>query len=322
MASRSALPVGIVAAFVAIYLIWGTTYLAIAVSIQTLPPFLSGSLRFLLAGLMLLGWLRWHHAQPFRGLPLGQTLLCGVLMAGVGNGLVVWAQQGVPSGIAALVISATPVVVLLLDWVAFARQTPRVRALLGTGAALTGVAIIIVTSRSLAGDVRPVYVLALIGAVFGWSLGTLLQKRVIQAHYVLGFTCVQMLAGAVFQGLLALFDGEWQRFDPAGVSAASMLAVVYLVVFGSIIASNCYLWLLAHVSAHKVTTYAVVNPVVAVFLGALVLDEEVSAQILLGGALVLVGIALVLFQDYPLGWRRAKQPQSASVARGGTSTEP
>jgi drug/metabolite transporter (DMT)-like permease len=297
MVSRSAPLVGILAAFAGIYLIWGTTYLAIALAIQTLPPFVSSCMRFLLAGVLLLGWLCSRQRHPFRGLPVLQAVLCGVLMAGIGNGFVVWAQQGVPSGIAALMVAATPVVVLLLDWLAFAKRTPGLRALVGTVTALSGVAIIIVASRSVSGDIRPVYLLALVGSVLGWSIGTLLQKRVIRAHYVLAFTCVQMFAGASFHALLALLDGEWNRLDPAAVSATSMGAVVYLTVFGSMVATTCYLWLLAHVSAHKVTTYALVNPVVALFLGALVLNEQITPTVMFAGALVLAGIAFVLFDD-------------------------
>jgi drug/metabolite transporter (DMT)-like permease len=297
MVSRSAPLAGIVAAFVGIYVIWGTTYLAIALAIQTIPPFISSFLRFLLAGLLLLVWLCARRRHPFRGMPLLQAALCGVLMAGVGNGFVVWAQQGVPSGITSLMVAATPVIVLLLDWAVFAKQTPRLRAIFGTVIALFGVAVIIVTSRSVSGDIRPVYLLALVGSVLGWSVGTLLQKRSIRPHYVLAFTCVQVLAAAAFHALLALLDGEWQRFEPSAVSGTSLLAVIYLTVFGSVVATNCYLWLLAHVSAHKVTTYALVNPVVAVFLGALVLDEKISPMLLIAGALVLAGIALVLFGD-------------------------
>src|SRR5882672_8647633 len=122
MVSRSAPLFGIIAAFAGIYMIWGTTYLAIALALQTMPPFVSSCLRFLLAGVLMLVWLRARNPHPFRGLPIMQAALCGVLMAGVGNGFVVWAQQGVPSGITSLMVAATPVVVLLFDWAAFSKQ--------------------------------------------------------------------------------------------------------------------------------------------------------------------------------------------------------
>jgi drug/metabolite transporter (DMT)-like permease len=313
VSARTAPTAGIVAAFAGIYIVWGTTYLAIAIAIQTLPPFISGSMRFLLGGILLYAWVRSRHPRPFAQLPLLKTIGCGVLMTGVGNGFVVWAQQGVLSGIAALVIAATPVAVMLLDWVTFDRQTPRIRAMLGIGLAFIGVAIIIVHGHSMSGDIQLPYLLALLGAVAGWSFGTLLQKRLIRADYVLAFTCVQMFAGAAFQGALSLLNHEWARFDVHAVSAASLFAVLYLVVFGSIIASNCYLWLLAHVSPHKVTTYAVVNPVVALILGAVVLGEEVSSVTAFAAVLVLLGIALVLFQDLKLRRGTTDRPLAAPV---------
>ena len=314
MSTEPAPTAGIVAAFAGIFVIWGTTYLAIAIAIQTLPPFFSAAMRFLLGGALLFAWIRIRNPRPFAALPLKQTIVCGVLMSGVGNGFVVWAQQGVPSGIAALVIAATPVAVMVLDWVAFTKQTPRARAIVGTSLAFAGVAMIIVQGQSLSGDVRLPYLLALLGAVAGWSFGTMLQKQVIRADYVLAFTCVQMFAGAAFLGGLSLLNLEWIGFDPSAVSTASVLAVLYLVVFGSIVASNCYLWLLAHVSPHKVTTYAVVNPVVALILGAIVLDEQVSSSTAFAAVLVLAGVALVLFQD--LKFRPRASPSHDLTPRG------
>ena len=146
---------------------------------------------------------------------------------------------------------------------------------------------------------------AMFAAVIGWSLGTLVQKHAARPETVLSFTCAQMLFGGLFQALLATIDGEWSAFDPATVTLASMFAVAYLVVFGSIIGLNSYLWLLTRVSAPKVTTYALVNPVIALILGALVLGEPVTLLAVTAAALVLGGVALVLFQDWNLAalWR-------------------
>src|SRR3954464_6411455 len=114
----------IIAAFAAIYVIWGTTYLAIAFSIQTLPPFISGAIRFLVAGGLMYVWLRSRNAKPFAGVNVGAAAVCGVLLAGIGNGLVIWAQQGIPSGIAALIVTSMPVTVLILDWAFFSKRAP------------------------------------------------------------------------------------------------------------------------------------------------------------------------------------------------------
>lgn len=304
MNTVSPLPVSrslaVVLAFAAIYVIWGTTYLAIAISIQTLPPFISGALRFLLAGGLMYAWLRARERDPFAGVNMAAAAICGVLLAGIGNGFVIWAQQGIPSGIAALIVTAMPVTVLVLDWLFFSRRAPRRQGLVGTGIALLGVVIIVMHTRSISGDAQPLHLLAMIVAVIGWALGTLWQKRSVSAGTVLSFTTAQVLFGGLFQLGMSFVDGEWSSFDVGAVSTQSVLAILYLVVFGSIIGLNCYLWLLTRVPAQKVTTYALVNPVVALILGALILHESVTAITVVATLLVLLGVALVLFQDWKI----------------------
>lgn len=296
-ASATRLSAGMLAAFAAIYFFWGTTYLAIAVAIQEIPPFISGSMRFLLAGLVMYVWLRWRDSQPMANVDWKMAALTGVLLTGVGNGFVVWAQQGIPSGIAALIVTAVPVIVLLLDWAFFSKRAPTRQALIGTTVAVVGVVAIVTHTRSLSGEAHPLYILSLLVATVGWSFGTLIQKRVVQPGTVLSFTCAQMLFGGLFQLLLSFVDREWTHFDPSAVTWSSLLAVAYLIVFGSIVGLNCYLWLLTKVAAPKVATYALVNPVVALLLGSLVLNERLTPLAITAAALVLAGVGLVLFQD-------------------------
>jgi drug/metabolite transporter (DMT)-like permease len=305
------------AAFAGIYVIWGTTYLAIAIVIRTIPPFISGAVRFLIAAALMYVWLRARNAKPFEGLNFWLAALCGVLLAGMGNGLVIWAQQGIPSGIAALMVAAVPVLVLILDWAFFSRKPPSNRALLGVAVAVAGVVTIVAHTRTLSGNAQPLYLLSMLTATVAWSLGTLLQKRIATRDNVLSFTCAQMFFGGIFQLILSFADREWGRFDPGSVSLASVIGVAYLIVFGSIVAVNCYMWLLARVSAQKVTTYALVNPVVALLLGALVLGEKITPLAALAAALVLAGVALVLFQDARLWsfWRAAGRKSLSAVER-------
>ncbi len=171
-----------------------------------------------------------------------------MLLSGVGNGFVVWAQQGIPSGIAALIVTAVPVIVLLLDWAFFSKRAPTRQALIGTTIAVAGVVTIVAHTRSLSGEANPFYVLSLLTATVGWSFGTLIQKRAVQPGTVLSFTCAQMLFGGLFQLGMSVVDREWATFDPSGVTWSSMLAVAYLVVFGSIVGLNCYLFLLTRVA--------------------------------------------------------------------------
>jgi drug/metabolite transporter (DMT)-like permease len=290
----------VLAAFAGIYLIWGTTYLAIAFAIHSMPPFISGVARFALAGAVMYVWLRARSPRPFAGVNIPMMALSGVLLSGVGNGFVLWAQQGIPSGIAALFVAAVPVLVLIFDWAFFSKRAPTKQALIGIAVAVAGVVTIVMHTRTLSGNAHPLYVLAMFVATTGWSIGTLLQKRSANPGTVLSFTCGQMLFGAAFQLLMSIVTGEWSRFDPAAITLQGVLAILYLVVFGSIVALNCYLWLLTRVPAPKVATYALVNPVVALILGAAVLGESVTPLAMVAALLVLFGVALIVFQDLPL----------------------
>jgi drug/metabolite transporter (DMT)-like permease len=298
--SSARLSLGVLAAFAGIYIIWGTTYLAIAFAVHTMPPFISGVARFALAGLLMYAWLRARNPRPFAGVNIPMMALTGVLLSGIGNGFVIWAQQGIPSGIAALIVASVPVLVLIFDWAFFSKRAPTKQALFGIAVAIAGVATIVMHTRTLSGNAQPMYVLAMLIATTGWSFGTLVQKRAATAATVLSFTCGQMLFGAAAQLFLSLVTGEWSRFDPSAVSWQGMVAILYLVVFGSIIGLNCYLWLLTRVAAPKVATYALVNPVVALILGSVVLGERVTLLAMVAAVLVLVGVALIVFQDLPV----------------------
>ena len=285
----------ILAAFTGIYIIWGTTFLGIAFAIRTIPAFFSGAIRFCIAGTLMYLWLRAHERRPFARLHLGGSLLCGVLLSGIGNGFVIWAQQGLPSGIAALFVGALPVMILLFDWLFFSRRAPTPRAALGVTVGLAGVVLLTLHTHSLSGAVRPIHVAAVLVAELGWALGSLLQRRFVPADRLANYNCLQMLAGAGFQLLMGFLDREWVGFNPGQVSWQSLLAVAYLVVFGSLIAVNCYTYLLAHVPPQKVSTYALVNPVIALALGALVLHERITPVAILCTVLVIAGVALVLW---------------------------
>ncbi len=292
---RSDLPTKF-AAFSAIYVIWGTTYLAIALAIRTLPPFTTGAIRYLTAGTVMYAWLRSREPRPFAGLYIPGTLLCGVLMSGIGNGFVMWAQKGIPSGVAALFVASLPMLILLFDWAFFSRQKPARVATLGVIVGMAGVAVLATHTGGMSGRIHPIHLLAVLAAEISWAVATLLQRRFVPVERIANFTCLQLFAGGVFQLVAALIGRDWQVLAVHGVATSSLLAVAYLTIAGTLIANNCYTYLIAHVSAHKVTTYALVNPVIALALGVLVLDEKVSWAMVIASVLVLLGVALVLFQ--------------------------
>jgi drug/metabolite transporter (DMT)-like permease len=295
------------AAFAAIYVIWGTTYFAISFAIRTIPPFISGGMRYVCASLLIYVWLRMHDPAPLAKLDWRAAAISGVLLSGLGNGLVIWGQQGIPTGVAALIIAAVPVLVVVFDWIFFSRRAPGVQASLGTCLALVGVVAIILHTRSLVGAAEPIYFISMLGAAIAWSWGTLLQQRGSAGQSLLAFTCAQMFFGGLLQLLMACATAEWSHFELDAISLESLLAIAYLIVFGGIIGSTAYLWLLARLPAQQVTTYALVSPVVALLLGAVVLHEPVTAVTGLAAIMVLVGVALVLFQNWlpRLLWRRA-----------------
>ena len=283
----------------AIYLIWGTTYLAVVIMLRTIPPFAGSAMRYTFGGTLLLLWLLLFRRQAFAGLSWRRLLMAGVLLVAGGNGFAVWAQQGVPSGLAALLISSVPVFVMVLNWLFFARRAPDARSLIGILVGMCGVAVIVVHLHTLSGAVRMPYVLALLGAMLCWSSGTLVSRGTIVAAQVSAGTCVQMLVGATLLSLMALVHGDWRALFAAHVSLASWLALAYLTVFGSIVALSCFLWLLTQVSPQKATTYALVNPLVALLLGSMLLGEKITASVAVAVLLILAGVGLVLFQGKP-----------------------
>lgn len=297
-------------AFAAIYIIWGTTFLGIALMLRTVPAFIGGALRFLAASLALCAWLRAREPHPFAGLNLAGTALCGVLLTGMGNGFLIWAQLALPSGIAALFVGSLPVWILLLDWLCFARRTPQPLAILGVLVGLAGVVVLSLHTQGLAGKVRPIHVFAVLVTELAWALGTLLQPRYAPASRVVNFTCLQMLSGSLFDLLMATLDHEWRGFALTQISLTSWLSLAYLVLFGSVIAFSSYAFLVSHVAPQKVATYALVNPVIALALGAAVLHERITPAAIVSMVLVLVGVTLVLAQRGP-GRSRLARPAPA-----------
>jgi drug/metabolite transporter (DMT)-like permease len=230
----------------------------------------------------------------------------------MGNGFVMWAQQGVPSGIAALIVGAVPVLVQVFDWAFFSRRVPTTRTIAGICTALLGVGTVILHTHSLAGDVKTSYLIALLVAVTAWSWGTLLQRGAVMPERLLAFGVIQMFAGGAFQALMGGLTGEWRTFDAASVDLHAWLAILYLAIPGSVITFTAYLWLLSHVSAQKATTYALVNPVVALILGALILGEQITWLSAAAAALVIVGVGIVLLQSSARVNTPASQPVATS----------
>jgi drug/metabolite transporter (DMT)-like permease len=285
----------ILSAFAAIYVIWGSTYLAIAIAIQTAPPFLMAGVRFLIAGLLLYAWMRLRGA-PRPTLPnwRAAAVVGGLLLLG-GNGAVVWAEQRVPSGIAALLVATLPVWLVLLDWARPQGQRPNGLVLGGLALGLVGVGVL-VGPATLAGGAR-IDVIGALVLMFGsicWAAGSLYSRQApLPKSSPLGMA-MQMLAGGGLLVAAGTVAGEWSALDLGAISAASTGAILYLIVFGSLIGFTAYMWLLRVAPPARVATYAYVNPVVAVLLGWAVLGEAISARTMLAAAIIVGAVALIV----------------------------
>jgi drug/metabolite transporter (DMT)-like permease len=279
-----------VLAFAAIYLIWGSTYLAIRIGIETMPPFLMAGVRFFLAGLPLYLVLRARGLPRPRLAHWGSALLLGGLMLAGGNGLVTWAEQFVPSGIAAVMIATVPLWMAGLEVWPFRGAALSARALVGLVVGLAGVAILVVPGTGGLGAIDLVGGLALLVAAFSWSLGSLVARRLPVPRESTMTVAIQMIAGGLVLLVWGLLAGEGPTVRIEEISARSLWALAYLVTFGSIVGLGCYVWLMRVCSAAAVSTYAFVNPLVAVLLGWLIGGETLGPRALLATALIVCAV--------------------------------
>lgn len=287
-------PVAIVAAFAAVYLIWGSTYLAIRWGVAEIPPFLMAGVRFVAAGLVFAVWgLRRGAARP-TARDWATTGLVGVLMAAGGNGGVSWALQRVPSGLGALLVSMVPFWVALGDWWRPGGERPAGRVVLGLVLGFSGVALLVNPAEAAgAGELDPVGGGAIVLASLLWAAGSICSRHVPQPHSQALSSGMQMLGGGGVLLALSAAAGELRGLDWGAVSPGAFGAWAYVAAFGSV-AYGCYLWLLKASVPAKAATYAYVNPVIALVLGYFLAGEALSAWSLGCSAVVVVGVLLVV----------------------------
>jgi len=297
-----------------VYVLWGSTYLAIAYVVETVPPLVGMGLRFGAAAALLLAYVavrRGRAALQVTRRQLRSAAVVGLLLLLGGNGLVAVAEAArLPSGLAALLVAVIPVWVVLLRWLTDDR--PSTRTVGGVALGLVGLAVLLLPGAR-PDDVAGYAVVTIVAAALLWSIGTFYATRTELPTDGLTTTALEMAAGAA--GLLLVGTARGERLDVASVSTASWVALGYLVVFGSLVAFTAYAWLLVVAPVSQVSTYAYVNPVVAVALGAVLRGEEVTTLTIVGGALTVVAVAVVVREE---GRRRAlerAQPEPAPSAR-------
>ncbi len=291
----------ILAGLITIYLVWGSTYLAIRVAVETLPPFLMAGARFVVAGSILtllltaMGRFRATTAQWGRNAIIGLLLLLG------GNGLVSWAEQTVPSGVATLIVSLNPLMMVLAEWVLFRRSKGQMGAspgwitFVGLAMGFLGLGILVGPSlgRTDTAGLDPWRVGAILFACITWTIGSMLSRYSSQPADPFTSSAIQMLCGGIWLLIAGGMLGESTMVQWSAFSTRSLWAWAYLVVAGSLVAFTTFAWLMKRASPTLVSTYAYVNPIVAVFLGWLLLDEKLDGQIFLSASTIILGVALI-----------------------------
>lgn len=284
----------LIGAFLIIYVIWGSTYLAIRVVVETLPAFVSAGARFLVAGGALFAWLAWRGTTRPTRTQWRHAVITGTLMLVGGNGLVVWAERSLSSGLTAVIVALAPVWFALLDWLRPSGVRPQLRSVIGIALGFAGVTML-VTSRgdSAAGHTDLVSAVAVVVAGISWAAGSLYSKHVPSAPSPWMAAAAQMIGGGAGLLLVGVLIGEPWRTDWAHVSTRSLGALAYLVVAGSWIAFSAYIWLLKESTPARVSTYAYVNPVIAVLLGWLLLGETLTPRMCSAAAVILAGVIII-----------------------------
>ena len=296
----------IIAALITVYVVWGSTYLAIRIAIETLPPFLMAGTRFAIAGALLYAWRRVRGApRPTLKQWKAATAVGALLLLG-GNGGVVWAEQWVESGRAALVVATVPFWMVLLDRIRPGGSRPSVAVWIGVAVGLAGVALLAGGSSGV--SYRFGLIVLLIASV-AWAAGSLYSRTAILPT-ALTATGMEMLTGGILLLAFGIAMGELGEGTMAVVSLRSALALLYLIVFGSLLGFTCYVWLLRVASAGLVSTYAYVNPVVAVFLGWLIASEPLSPRVIAASAVIIGSVVLITTAQ---ATRRARLPPAAEV---------
>jgi drug/metabolite transporter (DMT)-like permease len=297
-------------AFAIIYFVWGSTFLAIRVGVREVPPLVLAAMRFAVAGAVLYGWMLARGERSPTARQWGSASLLGIVIFVFDYGLLFWAEQRVPSGIAAVMLATIPAFMALSEIIFLRTQRLTARLGLALLIGLGGVAVLVSRSLNLGGaPIDRVGAAALIFASISWSIASAMTRKLPLPQSKVMSSGAQMLAGGVFLTLAATALGEFRDFHPSAVSRGVWLSLLYLIVAGSIIGFTAYVWLIHHESPTKVGTYAYVNPIVAVLVGYFLGGEALSSRTILGTLCVLISVIVITTT-------RAKKPEASLLVEG------
>lgn len=285
----------VIAAFCAVYFLWGSTYLFIKYAVAFIPPLGMAGTRFLLAGLILYAYARWRGDEPPRGVHWRSATIVGVMLM-TSNAGVAWSERLIPSGVASLLVAITPCWMVLFDWLGHRQRRPHWGVLLGLVAGLAGVAILIGPGdlQGGGGGVNPAGALAIIGGTAIWSAGSLYARKAPRPTSPQLLSGMQMISGGAALSIVSALTGQWDGFSIAETPAIAWWSFLYLLTFGSLIAFSAYMYLLTVSTPARVSTYAYVNPVVAVLLGWAFAGEVLTARMMVASAVIVGAVALIV----------------------------
>lgn len=318
MTGDTALRFRLFAAFAAIYLIWGSSYMAIVWSLQAFPPFMLGAARFITAGGILYAIAAMRGGATFSRRQLLNASVVGALLPFAGNGALIFAQQRIPSGIAALIVATVPLwMVVIQTLVEHVRPGRQIWS--GVALGILGLGILVSAGVGVAGAIHVPSALLLCAGSIAWAAGSIYSRGADLPASGLASAALTMLAAGLYFTLVAMAVGDHRTFSPADVSARSFLGLGYLSIFGSVIAYSAYIWLLQVTTPARVATYAYVNPVIAVGLGWLFLSEPISARTLTAAAVILAAVILITMAPPPGAAQRFRRRVQGRSDRNGTA---
>lgn len=283
----------LVLAFLALYVAWGATYLFIRLAVETIPWMGMAGVRFLIAGSLLYGYARWRGATPARRLEWRTACIVGALLMGANAG-VAYAVKTIPSGVASLCVASSPSWFAVMEWLRPGGRRPTAGVVAGLVVGLVGIAILVGPHGIVSGaPVNPFRVLVVVLGSVVWAFGGIYQRNAPRPESALLFTAMQMLGGGLVLSIGSILTSQWTGFTLSQVSARSWIGFVYLIVFGSLVGYTSFVYLLRVSTPARVSTYAYVNPVVAVLLGWAVANEPITARVAMASIVILAGVVLV-----------------------------
>lgn len=288
----------LIAAFAAVYIFWGSTYLAIKYAIETLPPFLMAGSRFLIAGLILMVWARFRkdYERP-KAVHWKTSFIVGAFLLLIGNGAVVFAEHHISSSLAALLVATEPFWIVILSWLWLKKSRPNSKVVLGLAIGFFGVWLLIsgqpISSFAGADSMQSLGTVVVILAALSWAVGSIYGLRSPVPKSAIQMAGMQMFSGGLLMLIVSLFLGEWTSFNIASVSVNSWFGLIYLIIFGSLIGFTAYSWLLRNAEPAMVATYAYVNPIIAVLLGWMIAGESFTGQMLIGAGVIVGSVVLI-----------------------------